>query len=141
MRRNFIGRLALGALLIAGVAQAQQPADQRPPLGKVAIPGSNYEIVFGMAEWLPGSPSEQHAHPGVVMVYVADGEFWYLIDGQRGQPYRAGDASHVRERAFPGESQGRSAAPVMAVYIVEKEKPAVAAAVPGAQQPAASRHR
>ena len=133
MRRNFIGRLALGALLIAGVAQAQQPANQRPPLGKVAIPGSNYEIVFGMAELPRGSRMEHHPHPGVVMVYLADGEFWYLIDGQPAHPYEVGDAFQVPERAFPSEGHGGSAAAVMAVYIVEREKPAIAAAVPRSQ--------
>lgn len=138
MRRSFIARLALGALFIAGFAQAQQPAsqpaDQRPSLGKVAIPGSNYEIVFGMAELSRGSQTEQPAHPGVVMVYVAHGEFWYLIDGQPGQPYRVSEALQVPERGFPSGGQGGSASAVMAVYIVEREKPAVAAAMPPRSQ-------
>ena len=138
MRRNSISRLAMiSAPLIAGFVQAQQPASppasQRPQPDKVAIPGSNFEIVFGMAEWLPGSRTDRHAHPGVVMVYLADGAFWYLIDGETGRPHRVGDISHVPELAFPGEGQRSTAVPVMALYIIEKEKPAAAAAVTPSQ--------
>ena len=86
-----------------------------------------------MAEWLPGSRTDRHAHPGVVMVYLADGAFWYLIDGETGRPHKVGDISHVLELGFPSEDQGSAPAPVMALYIIEKEKPAAAAAVTPSQ--------
>lgn len=131
MRTNFIATLTIGALLSPGVAFAQQkvqsPASQQPP-GQVTIPGSNYDIVFGTAELAPGQQTRRHSHPGAVIVYVANGEFWTLIDGQPGQRYKVGDASQVPERAFPTEGQASGAAAVMAVYIVEKGRPASAAA-------------
>ncbi len=47
---------SLAAVLVAGLAYAQQAplAIKRTPLGKVDVPGSNYEVIFGIAELSPG---------------------------------------------------------------------------------------
>lgn len=127
MRKDSTTRLAIGALMFAGLAQAQQPTappvSQRPALARIEIPGSNHEIVFGMAEWIPGPHAGRRTHGGVVTVYIADGEFRYLIDGQPGQPYKVGDLAQIPERAFPIDGVGSGATAAMAVYIVEKQKP------------------
>lgn len=127
MRKESITRLAIGALMFAGLAQAQEtisrPPSQRPALGRIEIPGSDYEIVFGMAELVPGLRAGGHARGGVVMVYIAEGEFRYLVDGRPGQPYKVSDLPQIPEHAFPIDGVGSGAAAAMAVYIVEKQKP------------------
>jgi len=119
------------ALLLAGLAYAQQPPLQpspvkRTPLGKVEVPGSNYEVVFGMAELAPGSKSGRHSHPGTVLAYVAEGEFWYLINGQSEKTYKAGESFQIPDRAIHSEgSVGSMSTKVMVVYVVEKGKSVV----------------
>ena len=118
---------SVAALLLAGLAYAQQapvhPPIKRTPLGKVDVPGSNYEIVFGIAELASGLKTGRHSHPGPVLAYVAEGEFWYLIDGQQEKIYKAGDSFEVPHGAIHNEGAvGSGPAKVMAVYIVEKGK-------------------
>lgn len=142
MRNNAITQLAIGAMMVAGLAQAQQtvlpPVSQHPALGRIEIPDSNYEIVFGMAELVPGPSAGRRAQGSVVTVYIANGEFLYLIDGQARQPFRVGDLAQVPESAFPTDGDGNAAAAAMAVYIVEKPKPAASTLLRPAQAPAAT---
>jgi quercetin dioxygenase-like cupin family protein len=124
------------AVLLGGFAHAQQAPVQpsplqpspikRTPLGKVDVPGSNYEVVFGIAELAPGFKAGRHSHPGPLLVYVTEGEFWYLIDGQPEKTYAVGDSFQVPHSAIHSEGAvGSKPAKVMAVYIVEKGKPLV----------------
>ena len=122
---------SVAALSLAGLAYAQQAPLQpspikRTPLGKVEVPGSNYEVVLGIAELAPGFKAGRHSHPGPLLVYVAEGEFWYLIDGQPEKTYAVGDSFQVPHSAIHSEGAvGSKPAKVMAVYIVEKGKPLV----------------
>jgi quercetin dioxygenase-like cupin family protein len=122
---------SVAALTLAGLAYAQQapvkpPPIVRTPLGKVEVPGSNYEVVFGIAELAAGPKTGRHSHPGIVLAYVAEGEFWYLIDGQPEKIYKAGDSFQVPHSAIHNEGAvGSRPSKVMAVYIVEKGKPLV----------------
>jgi quercetin dioxygenase-like cupin family protein len=119
------------ALSLAGFASAQQPPPQPSPikrtsLGKVEVPGSNYEVVFGITELAAGHKAGRHFHPGPVLVYVTEGEFWYHIDGQPERIYNAGDSFEVPDSAIHAEGAvGSKPARVMAVFIVEKGKPMV----------------
>ena len=116
---------------LAGLAHAQQAPLQpspvkRTPLGKVDVPGSNYEVVFGITELAPGPKSGRHSHPGPVLVYVAEGEFVYLIDGQAEKTYKVGEAFQVPHGAIHAEgASGNDPVKVMAVFVVEKGKPLV----------------
>jgi quercetin dioxygenase-like cupin family protein len=128
LNRSFVP-LAVAALSIAGFAHAQQPAAsaiKRTPLGKVDVPGSDYQVVFGIAELTAGLKTGRHEHPGPLIVYVAEGEFWYAIDGQPERVYKAGESFQVPERAVHNEgAAGATSAKVMAVYIVKKGEPFV----------------
>src|SRR5215204_4310214 len=125
--------LLAGAITFAlvGLAHAQQAPFQpspikRTPLGKVDVPGSNYEVVFGITELAPGPKTGRHSHPGPVLVYVAEGEFAYLIDGQSEKTYKVGEAFQVPHSAIHAEGAiGNNPVKVMAVFIVEKGKPLV----------------
>ena len=122
---------SVAALSLAGFAYAQQAPMQpspikRTPLGKVEVPGSNYDVVFGMVEMAPGPKSARHSHPGPVLAYIVDGEFYYLIDGQPERIYKAGDSFEVPTGAIHIEgANGSNPVKVMAVYIVERGKPMV----------------
>lgn len=119
---------AAAALSFASFAYGQQTplSIKRTPLGKAEMPGSNYEVVFGIAELSPGPKTGRHSHPGTVLAYVMEGEFWYHIDGQPEKIYKAGDSFQVSDAAIHNEGAvGDKPAKVMAVYIVEKGKPLV----------------
>jgi quercetin dioxygenase-like cupin family protein len=124
------------ALLLGCATQAQQvPAQASPvkrtPLGKVDVPGSNYEVVFGITELAGGFKAGRHSHPGQVMAYVAEGEFWYLVDGQAERVYKVGESFTLPDRAIHNEgAAGSSPVKVMAVFVVEKGKPLVQPAQP-----------
>jgi quercetin dioxygenase-like cupin family protein len=61
-----------------------------------------------------------------VLAYVAEGEFWYLIDGQPEKIYKAGESFQVSNGAIHNEgASGDKPVKVMAVYVVEKGKPLV----------------
>jgi quercetin dioxygenase-like cupin family protein len=138
MLKQWIAPVVVALLATSGYAQMPQtdlPSPiKRTPLGKAEVPGCGYEVVFGMAELIPGPKTGRHSHPGIVMAYVAEGEFWYLIDGQPERIYKTGDAFQVPDSAVHNEGAvGAKPARVMAVYIVEKGKPLVQPAAAAAQ--------
>jgi quercetin dioxygenase-like cupin family protein len=122
---------ALAALTLASMTYAQQAPVQpspikRTPLGRADVPGSNYEVVFGITELAGGFKSGRHSHPGIVLAYVAEGEFWYHVDGQSEKIYKVGDSFQVSDGAVHNEGAvGNAPVKVMAVFIVEKGKPMV----------------
>ena len=124
------------AVLLGGFAHAQQAPVQpspvqpspvkRTPLGKVDVPGSNYEVVFGITELAGGFKSGRHSHPGPLLAYVTEGEFWYLVDGQPEKIYKVGELFQLPHSAIHNEgSAGSNPVKVMVVFIVEKGKPLV----------------
>ena len=131
MLKQFLLVSSMTAVLLGGFAYGQQAPLQPSPvkrtsLGKVEVPGSNYEVVFGITELAPGFKAGRHSHPGPVLVYVTEGEFWYHIDGQPEKVYKVGDSFEVPHSAIHAEGAvGSKAAKVMAVFIVEKGKPLV----------------
>lgn len=127
------------ALLLGGLGNAQQPQPspvqpspvKRTPLGKVDVPGSNYEVVFGITELAGGFKTGRHSHPGLVIAYVAEGEFWYLVDGEVERIYKVGESFQLSHSAVHNEgAAGSSSVKVMAVFVVEKGKPLVQPAQP-----------
>jgi len=120
---------SLTAVLAGGVAHSQQVPSQpikRTPLGKVEVPESNYEVVFGITELAGGFKSGRHSHPGLVMAYVAEGEFWYLVDGQPEKIYKVGESFQLPHSAIHNEgAAGSKPVKVFAVFVVEKGKPMV----------------
>ena len=131
MLKQFLLVSSMTAVLLGGFAYGQQaPLNPSPvkrtPLGKVEVPGSNYEVVFGITELAPGFKAGRHSHPGPLLVHVTEGEFWYHIDGQAEKVYKVGDSFEVPHSAIHAEGAvGSNPAKVMAVFIVEKGKPLV----------------
>jgi quercetin dioxygenase-like cupin family protein len=127
-----LGRLLLSAFLIGigaagGALYAQQPAPaagvKRTPLQRVDVPGSNYEVVFGMAELPAGFKAGRHSHPGPVLAYVMEGEFVLMLDGQTDKVSKSGESLQVPANAVHNEGAGDKPAKLLAVYVIEKGKP------------------
>lgn len=131
MLKQFLLASSVTAMLLGGFAYGQQAPLQpspvkRTPLGKAEVPGSNYEVVFGITELVPGFKSGRHSHPGLVLAYVAEGEFWYHVDGQPEKIYKAGESFQLPDNAIHNEgAAGSNPVKVMAVFVVEKAKPLV----------------
>jgi len=126
--------LTVVGLAIGGAALAQKPQNpslssspiKRTLIGKIEVPGSNYEVVTGMVEIAPGFKAGRHFHPGIVDATVIDGEFWLAIDGQPEKIYTAGQSLEVPNRAIHNEGAiGGKPAKLFAVYVVEKGEPMV----------------
>ena len=121
----------LAAIAVAVPAAAQQapvaPSPvKRTPIGKVDVPGSNYEVITAMVEFQPGFKAGRHNHPGTVQVQMLEGEFWLALDGQPEKTYKAGQSFEVPNQAIHNEGAlGSVPAKFIAVYIVEKGKPMV----------------
>jgi quercetin dioxygenase-like cupin family protein len=133
-----VAALIFGALAVGGAALAQDPKTtppnpaltpspiKRTPIGKIEVPGSNYVVITGMVELVPGFKAGRHFHPGIVDAVVLDGEFWIAIDGQPEKTYTAGQSFEVPDHAIHNEGAvGDKPAKLIAVYVVEKGEPLV----------------
>lgn len=131
MLRQISLSAAVVTLGIAGSLNAQQsmpppvPAIKRTPMQKVEVPGSNYEVVLGTADFVADVRTGRHSHPGAVLVYVMEGEFQLLPDGEPQRTYKAGESFQIPVGAIHNEGTGGKSAKLMAVYVVEKGKPFV----------------
>jgi len=107
-----------------------QPAPvKRTVLGKVEVPGANYDVITAMVEIAPGFKAGRHNHPGIVQAQVLEGEFWLALDGQPEKTFKAGEWLEIRDAAIHNEgSVGAGPAKLIAVYTVERGKPLVSLA-------------
>jgi len=117
-----------GATLAQQAASPVQPAPvKRTVLGKVEVPGANYDVITAMVEIAPGFKAGRHNHPGTVQAQVLEGEFWYAVDGQPEKTAKAGEWLEIRNAAIHNEGAlGTTPAKLIAIYTVERGKPLVA---------------
>jgi len=131
MFRTTLLSAALAAFVLTGPAFAQQAPVQPPPVkrtlvGKIEVPGSNYEVITAMVELAPGFKAGRHSHPGTVQAQVLDGEFMLALDGQPEKVFKAGQSLEVPNAAIHNEGAvGSKPAKLIAIYVVEKGKPLV----------------
>lgn len=134
MKKNLKASLAIAALaaLVLGTAVIAQappvsPAPvKRTMVGKVAVPGANFEVITAVVEIMPGFKAGLHTHPGDVFFQVTDGEFWLAIQGQPEKSFKAGEQGLVPSKAVHNEgANGSTAAKLIATYVVEKGQPLV----------------
>lgn len=113
-------------------AAAQQPTAatqgtqniKRTPLQKFDVPGSNYEVVIGLAEIAPGVDSiGKHTHPGIEAGYLIEGDsVLTLEDGKKVEP-KPGSSYQIPAGAAHDAGVGAKGGKIIAVYVVEKGKP------------------
>ena len=126
---SLVAVLAVVAFAIPAAAQQApvQPSPvKRTPIGKIDVPGSNYEVITAMVELQPGFRAGRHTHPGTVQAQVLEGEFMIQFDGQPEKTFKAGQSLEVPNAAIHNEGAvGSVPAKLIAVYVVEKGKPLV----------------
>jgi len=124
---------AITMLALTSAANAQpvpspvQPAPvKRTMLGKVEVPGANYDVITALVEIAPGFKAGRHTHPGTVQAQILEGEFWYAVDGQSEKVANAGEWLEIRDAAVHNEGAvGSGPMKLLAIYIVERGKPLV----------------
>jgi quercetin dioxygenase-like cupin family protein len=114
----------LAALVIIGVAGAQQTGFKRTVVqqGDLSVPGR--EVVQAIAEFQPGATVGRHTHPGEEVAYVLEGSVVLEVEGKPNVTLASGQgfmipAGTVHNATNHGSGQAR----VLATYIVEKGKP------------------
>jgi quercetin dioxygenase-like cupin family protein len=88
----------------------------------LSIPGR--EVVQVRVEFDSGAVFSKHNHPGEEIVYVIEGVFEYLLEGQEAVILKAGDVLFI-PYGTPHlvKNIGSGIAKELATYIVEKGKP------------------
>jgi quercetin dioxygenase-like cupin family protein len=117
---------ALAAFAVAGSPSAQQPQPspiKRTILQRADVPGTNLEVIYATVEIAPGFKAGRHAHPGVVIAQVVEGDFWIHLDGQPEKVVRAGESLTLADRAIHNEGSTDKPVKLNAVYVLEKGKP------------------
>lgn len=121
-----LAALALGGFAFAQTAPVAPAPVKRTMVGKVEVPGANFEVITAVVEIAGGFKAGLHSHPGDVFFQVTDGEFWLAIQGQPEKVFKAGEQGLVPSKAVHNEgAQGASAAKLIATYVVEKGQPLV----------------
>jgi quercetin dioxygenase-like cupin family protein len=131
MLRTFTIVAAVSAFAVAGAALAQdKPAPVSPPpvkrtiVGKVEVPGSNYETITAIVEIAPGFKAGRHLHPGVVFARVEQGEFWLALDGEPEKTFKAGENLTLPMKAIHNEGAiGSTPLKLIVTYVLEKGQP------------------
>lgn len=113
-----IGAFGMGALY------AQQSGIKRTVLLKHELSVQNRDAVMGHAEIVSGMETGKHTHPGEEMGYVLEGELVLEADGKPARTLKPGDTYFIEAgQTHNAKASGTSPAKVLAVYIVEKDKP------------------
>lgn len=115
-------------LAVAGsagaLAQQATPPIKRTILQKADVPGTNMEVVLGLAELSAGVSIGRHSHPGPEQGTVTEGELILMIDGQPEKVVKAGESYQVPMGAVhDAKTGGGKPAKVIAVYVVPKGQP------------------
>jgi quercetin dioxygenase-like cupin family protein len=131
LKRSLLIGIIIFGLGVMGAAIAQSPSApsspiKRTPVGKVEVPGSNYEVVTAIVELPAGFKLGRHTHHGSVMATILDGQLMVAVDGQPEKIYGPGQSLEVRNSVIHDEGAvGSKPAKLVVVYVVEKGKPLV----------------
>jgi quercetin dioxygenase-like cupin family protein len=121
MIRKIVLGLTVAAFACTGAAVAQ--GIKRTPLQKVEFP-DGYNTVTGIAEIPPGGSAGRHTHPGIETGYVLEGEASIIIEGKPELHLKAGDSYSIPAGAVhDAKTHGDKSVKVLAVYVVDKNKP------------------
>jgi quercetin dioxygenase-like cupin family protein len=131
IKHALVGAAILAACFVgSGHAQdmPQTAGIKRTLLQKVDLPGTNFEVIFGIAEFQPNVTVERHTHPGPMLFYISEGEFLISIDGQSEKAIKTGESFQVPANTAHVERTGAKGAKALATYIVQKGQPIASSA-------------
>jgi quercetin dioxygenase-like cupin family protein len=129
--KNRILMIAMSAAiaLLAGTgaiesASAQTPGFKRVELQRHDLDTPGREAVVARADFEPGAAVPKHTHPGEELAYVLKGEIILEIEGKPPAKLKAGDVFFVPAgTVHSAKNPGKTAAAVLATYVIEKGKP------------------
>ena len=99
---------------------------KRTVVSKIAVLGTNYEVITATLEIAPGFKAGRHFHPGIVTGHIIEGEFWLALDGQPEKTLKAGETAEVPDKAIHNEGNaGTGPMKAIVTYVVEKGQPLV----------------
>jgi quercetin dioxygenase-like cupin family protein len=119
-----ISKIVLGLTVAAfACSGAMAQGIKRTPLQKIDFP-PGYTTVTAIAEIPAGGAAGRHTHPGVETGYVLEGEGDLIIDGQSTKHLKPGDSWAIPAGTIhDAKVSGDKPLKIMAIYIVEKDKP------------------
>ena len=123
-RNMIVAPLALVFAVALGltIVMAQTPI-KRTIVQKTDVPGTNLEVIVAVVDIEPNFKSGRHTHPGNVVGYVSEGEFFITLDGQSEKQLKVGKLILVPDGAVHDEGTRDKPTKLFAVYVVEKGKP------------------
>jgi quercetin dioxygenase-like cupin family protein len=127
--RDMLKALVIGfSLAVVGsagvLAQQAAPPIKRTILQKSDIPGTDKEVVLGLAEIAADVNIGRHTHPGPEQGTVTEGELILMIDGQPEKTIKTGESYQVPPGAVhDAKSGGGKPVKVIAAYVVPKGQP------------------
>jgi quercetin dioxygenase-like cupin family protein len=104
-------------------APAQSSAFKRTILQRADVAATNLELIIATVDIAAVAKAGRHMHPGMIMAYVVDGDFWLHVDGQPEQILHAGESTSNPDRAIHDEGALDNPVRLHSVYVVEKGKP------------------
>ena len=111
--------------------EANQPqAIRRTILQRSDVPGSNYEVVFGIAEIAPNVDFASHTHPGPESGYLMEGSITHNMKGQPTCEAKAGDSVIIPAGVPHSGRAGPNGAKIISAWVVEKGKSLASPAEP-----------
>jgi quercetin dioxygenase-like cupin family protein len=122
LKKALLGLSITTAVMVTGIAVAQQSGIKRTPLQTVEYP-DGYKVVTAIAEVPAGAAAGRHTHPGAETGYVLEGELELLIDGKPPQKIKAGESYQIPAGAVHDAKAGDKPFKVLAIYVVDKTKP------------------
>jgi quercetin dioxygenase-like cupin family protein len=124
--------ITLGIVLSLNAQPQPSPVQPSPIkrtiLQRADVPGTNLEIIYATVEIAPGFKAGRHNHPGVVIGYVVEGDFWLHMDGQPERVLHAGESVAFPDRAIHNEGATDKPVKLNSDYVVEKGKPLASSA-------------
>lgn len=119
-----IRKIVLGITVAAfACSGAMAQGIKRTPLQKIDFP-PGYTTVTAIAEIPAGGAAGRHTHPGVETGYVLEGEGDLIIEGQPTKHLKPGDSWAIPAGTIhDAKVSGDKPLKIMAIYIVEKDKP------------------
>ena len=132
-RMVLVGILGVGVIAGIGVERlvlAQQEGFKRTPLLRTDSPGTkNYDVVLVQGDVLPGGTSGAHWHHGLEVGYIVEGSLVLEQEGKPSLTLKAGDTYRNDPTVrHTGTNKGTVPAKLLAVFVVEKDKPLAEAA-------------
>ena len=96
---------------------------KRTILQRSDVPGTNYEMVLGIAEIAPNCDFASHTHPGTESGYLIEGSMTHVVKGRPAREAKAGDSVLIPAGVSHSGRAGSHGAKIVSAWVVEKGKP------------------